>query len=471
MSTTASRRRPRRRSGLLGVVAVVLLAGGVAACGPTPAPSPTPSGTPAAVADLAPLAPDGRIDEADLAHDSRSDLYRTPFGAVPAGTEVTLRLRATAGDLTEATVRVWDELEKSSRRSSRWRSSPATGPPGEHGYDFWQATIRTSAKPTVLWYRFIAPRRADDAIPRGRPARRRRRRFRRAPTAGAGGSTRRASTAPGRSTVYEPDFRRPPGRPARSSTRSSRTASSTATRATTRRPDAEPGRPTGAARFRYGDVYGNPILVKAWDDLPEGYCRAYQGVACDEGPLGRDFFGGDLAGITAKLDDLADLGVTVIYLNPIFAAPSNHRYDTSSYDVVDPDLGTEADFARLIAEAKARGIRVILDGVFNHVSSDSPWFDRERRFEEDGRLRVGRLGLPRLVHVPRARPRTSQRPARPSTGRRRHLLRRAGSASTRSPSSSSRPRRLRPLRRRRRRRRGAGSRPGRPAGGSTSWTT
>ena len=105
---------------------------------------------------------------------------------------------------------------------------------------------------------------------------------------------------------------------------------------------------------------------------------------CDETPLGRDFFGGDLAGVTAKLDDLSALGVTAIYFNPIFAAPSNHRYDTSSYDVVDPDLGTEADLARLIAEAKARDIRVILDGVFNHVSSDSPWFDREQRFEETG---------------------------------------------------------------------------------------
>jgi hypothetical protein len=82
------------------------------------------------------------------------------------------------------------------------------------------------------------------------------------------------------------------------------------------------GLATGAGVFRYGDVYGNPILQKAWEELPEGYCRAYQGVPCDEVPLGRDFFGGDLAGITAKLDDLADLGVTVLYLNPVFAAPS-----------------------------------------------------------------------------------------------------------------------------------------------------
>ncbi len=148
-------------------------------------------------------------------------------------------------------------------------------------------------------------------------------------------------------------------------------------------PEAEQGT-EGAAAYRYGDVYGNPVLPKAWEELPEGFCRAYQGVPCDEEPLGRDFYGGDLAGITAKLDDLEALGVTVLYLNPVFAAPSNHRYDTSSYEFIDPDLGTQEEFDELVREAEARGMRVLLDGVFNHVSSDSPWFDRERRYAESG---------------------------------------------------------------------------------------
>ena len=151
----------------------------------------------------------------------------------------------------------------------------------------------------------------------------------------------------------------------------------------TRHRYATPGS-AGAERFRQGDVYGNPIAVKSWDQLPEGYCRAYQGVSCDEGPMGRDFFGGDLAGITAHLDDLAGRGITALYLNPIFAAPSNHRYDTADYFSVDPDLGTQADFESLIAGAHERGIKVILDGVFNHVSSDSPWFDRYRRYADVG---------------------------------------------------------------------------------------
>jgi glycosidase len=150
-------------------------------------------------------------------------------------------------------------------------------------------------------------------------------------------------------------------------------------------PDAVAGA-SGADRYRYGDVYGNPVLVKSWDDLPEGYCRAYQGAAepCVEEPLGRDFFGGDLAGITEHIPDLAELGVTVLYLNPIFAAPSNHRYDTSDYLEIDPDLGTRADFDAMVAAAHRAGIKVVLDGVFNHTSSDSPMFDRSHRFSEVG---------------------------------------------------------------------------------------
>ena len=97
-----------------------------------------------------------------------------------------------------------------------------------------------------------------------------------------------------------------------------------------------------------------------------------------------DFFGGNLKGIMEKLDYLKDLGVTVIYLNPIFEAYSNHRYDTANYKKIDPMLGTESDFIDLCREAKQRGIRVILDGVFNHTGSDSVYFNKTGRFSETG---------------------------------------------------------------------------------------
>jgi hypothetical protein len=86
----------------------------------------------ALVPDLAPLLPDGKIRDADIAHDSRDDAYRQPFGAVPAGTEVTLRLRAAAGDLEEATIRVWDALAESQVLvTMQVVAREATG--GEHG--------------------------------------------------------------------------------------------------------------------------------------------------------------------------------------------------------------------------------------------------------------------------------------------------------------------------------------------------
>lgn len=89
-----------------------------------------------------------------------------------------------------------------------------------------------------------------------------------------------------------------------------------------------------------------------------------------------DFFGGNLAGVIAKLPYLKELGVTVIYLNPIFASPSNHRYDIADYHSVDSMLGDNQLFKKLCAEADAYGISIILDGVFSHTGSDSLYFNR-----------------------------------------------------------------------------------------------
>ncbi len=97
-----------------------------------------------------------------------------------------------------------------------------------------------------------------------------------------------------------------------------------------------------------------------------------------------DYFGGDLEGIIQKLDYLQSLGITCIYLNPIFEAHSNHRYDTADYTKVDPLLGSKEDFKRLCKEANKRGIHIILDGVFNHTGSDSIYFNRKGRYQTLG---------------------------------------------------------------------------------------
>jgi cyclomaltodextrinase len=89
-----------------------------------------------------------------------------------------------------------------------------------------------------------------------------------------------------------------------------------------------------------------------------------------------DFFGGDLEGIIAKLDDIRDLGANAIYMTPVFKAASNHKYDTADYHQIDPSFGTNADFTRLTREASKRGIRIIPDASLNHVGADSRYFDR-----------------------------------------------------------------------------------------------
>ena len=96
--------------------------------------------------------------------------------------------------------------------------------------------------------------------------------------------------------------------------------------------------------------------------------------------LNNDFFGGNLHGIMEKLPYIQALGAEYLYLNPIFMAYSNHRYDTFDYKRVDPMLGTEADFQALCDAAHALGMKVILDGVFAHTGSDSIYFDAHRRF-------------------------------------------------------------------------------------------
>ena len=145
--------------------------------------------------------------------------------------------------------------------------------------------------------------------------------------------------------------------------------------------------------------------VRDWNKMP-----ASMGV--------REFYGGDLQGVMDKLDYLQDLGVEVLYLNPIFVSPSNHKYDTQDYDYIDPHYGVivkdggdvlaaddrenahatkyikrvvnmknlearNAFFAKFVEEVHRRGMKVILDGVFNHCGSFNKWLDREKIYDKD----------------------------------------------------------------------------------------
>lgn len=98
----------------------------------------------------------------------------------------------------------------------------------------------------------------------------------------------------------------------------------------------------------------------------------------------RDFFGGNLQGVISKLPYLASLNVKTLYLNPIFKAYSNHKYDTEDYEEIDPMFGTQQDFETLCIEADKLGMKIVLDGVFNHVGSSSKYFNREGKYGSGG---------------------------------------------------------------------------------------
>lgn len=133
-------------------------------------------------------------------------------------------------------------------------------------------------------------------------------------------------------------------------------------------------------RFRDGDptnnpetgdwtYEGRPIVAKAWDELPD----RRQGA--------REFYGGDLQGVVEALDYLEDLGVTALYLNPVFASPSSHKYDTVDFGRVDPHFGGDEALARLRRALDEREMKLVLDAVVNHTSERHPWFDR---YDEHG---------------------------------------------------------------------------------------
>ena len=103
-----------------------------------------------------------------------------------------------------------------------------------------------------------------------------------------------------------------------------------------------------------------------------------------DGIWNADFYGGDLKGILEKLDYIKSLGVSIIYLSPIVWSQSNHRYDTSDYEKVDPYLGTNKDLKDLCDKAHSMGMKIILDGVFNHTGNDSKYFNEFNHFDELG---------------------------------------------------------------------------------------
>ncbi len=134
--------------------------------------------------------------------------------------------------------------------------------------------------------------------------------------------------------------------------------------------DGDPANNVRSGEYLYE---GKPVVAKPWGELPER----------SQGP--QEFYGGDLEGVRQKLPYLQALGVTALYLNPVFTSPSSHKYDTSNYEHVDPHFGGDEALAALCDDLRARNMRIILDAVVNHTSERHPWFDRhsENRGEHE----------------------------------------------------------------------------------------
>ena len=182
-------------------------------------------------------------------------------------------------------------------------------------------------------------------------------------------------------------------------------------------PDATPG-PTGADRFRYGDVYGNPILVKAWTDLPGGLLPRLPGRSPATSRRWAVTSSAATSRASRRTSTTCATGASpALYLNPIFAAPSNHRYDTSDYLTIDPDLGTAGGLRR----ARRRGPRAGHQG------------DPRRRVQ------------PRLVRFAVVRPAGPLRGGRAPASRPTRRIDRGSRSGRRDPASRRRARRRRPV--------------------------
>ena len=272
-------------------------------------------------------------------HDSRSPFYKKPFGARPVGSKACFAIDFRGENPQKVFLRTWNSGE---------HIFEMTQEPENAGKFTYSTTIDMPECPCLFWYYFIIELNGRTLYYGNNPEK-----------------------LGGRGKLYDHE---PPGY-----------------QITVYKASKMPEWLYGGLIYqifpdRFFNPYEKPLALKRdslWHDdwyRDPLYARDRQTGEI----LSYDFFGGNLDGITAKLDYLEDFGVTLIYLNPIFLSVSNHRFDTGDYEKIDPVLGDIAAFSRLCHEAEKRGIHVMLDGVFSHTGSDSKYFNKEGTFEEIG---------------------------------------------------------------------------------------
>lgn len=279
-------------------------------------------------------------------HNSQDVKYRSPFGAVKTAAAVALRLDVSeaAADVSAA-VRLWrnnaEELVCMKRESCG-------------GSYVFKAEISVPSEPCLLWYSFIIDSGGEKLWY--------------ANTSRLGGEGDLCADGSGESyqiTVFDDKFSTPEWFRGRIMYQIF--------------PD------------RFYGLHKHGKIEKAREDYIIHYDR-YEHISFNPhpyeiGPACNDFYGGNLRGICEKLPYIKSLGVGVIYLNPIFEAYSNHKYDTANYKRIDPMFGTEEDFSQLCKEAEKLDIKIILDGVFSHTGADSVYFNKYGFYGEGGAFR------------------------------------------------------------------------------------
>lgn len=280
----------------------------------------------------------------EMLHDSTLNIFRDPVGAVPAGAGITLRFRTRLSSVTGVYLCLYSENTREEKEMTR-------------SDDYWHIDITAPKTPDVYWYHFAVN--VDGKLYYyGADGKR---------TAGLGCVYTEPPPA-FQLTVYEPSFSPADWLPGAVMYQIF--------------PDRFRRSDDGTARkgMAYHRSKGRCVAEhKKWDEKP-----LYKPVDGAKAYNPCDYFGGTLKGIEKSLDYIAGLGVDVIYLNPVFEAASNHRYNTADYRRIDPVLGSEADLKSLCEKAAARGVRVMLDGVFSHTGSDSIYFNREGAYEGPG---------------------------------------------------------------------------------------
>lgn len=273
--------------------------------------------------------------------DSRNNLYRSQLGAVPAGENLRLRL------LLHKDARVYEAFLRIANDSDNNRCEILMKPAEWLGdYQFFDCEINTAEG--LYWYDFrYTSAHGEFFVVNSEKGL---------------GIVSQSSGKPFQLTVYSKDFTTPDWLKGGLIYQ------------------IFPDRFYNSGKEKI-DVPDDRFVCNDWGKQPE--------YRQNNGPcsLGNDYYGGDLCGITQKLSYLKDLGVNCIYLNPIFEAHSNHRYNTANYEKIDMLLGDESDLVNLCKEAKKQGIRIILDGVFSHTGDDSIYFNRTGRYGQGGAYR------------------------------------------------------------------------------------